>query len=58
MNTSVNGQKSCSYRGAKLWNALANEVKLAPSLSGFKSKLLLNKNDNKTNFRFLSILSL
>ena len=43
MNTSLNGQKRLSYRGAKLWNALANEVKQAPSLSVFKEKLLLIK---------------
>ena len=28
----VNGQKAFSYRGAKLWNSLEKEAKLAPSL--------------------------
>ena len=46
MNTSLNGQKRFSYRGAKFSNALANEVKQAPSLSVFKKKHLFNKNFN------------
>ena len=32
-----NGQKSFSFRGAKLWNSLNNEAKLATSLNRFKS---------------------
>ena len=47
MTTSLNSQKRFSYRGAKLWNALANEVKQAPSLSVFKQNLLFNKNGSK-----------
>ena len=33
------GQKAFSYRGAKLWNALNRETKLAPSLTTFKKSL-------------------
>ena len=32
-----NGQKSFSFRGAKLWNSLDTEVKRATSLNRFKS---------------------
>ena len=46
MSTSLNGQKRFSYRGAKLWNNLAFEVKQAPSLPVFKRRLLINKNSN------------
>ena len=46
MNTSLNGQKGFSYRGAKLCNNLAFEVKQAPSLSVFKQRLLITKNFN------------
>ena len=46
MSTSLNGQKRYSYRGAKLWNNLAFEIKQAPSLSVFKQRLLINKNSN------------
>ena len=35
----VNGQKAFSYRGAKLWNSLEKEAKLAPSLKTFKERL-------------------
>ena len=35
----VNGQKAFSYRGAKLWNSLGKEAKLAPSLKSFKERL-------------------
>ena len=35
----VNGQKAFSYRGAKLWNSLGKEAKLAPSLKTFKEQL-------------------
>ena len=38
MKTS-NGQKAFSFRGAKVWNGLKHEVKLAPSLSTFKCRL-------------------
>ena len=38
MKTS-NGQKAFSIRGAKVWNGLKHEVKLAPSLSTFKRRL-------------------
>ena len=38
MKTS-NGQKAFSFRGAKVWNELKHEVKLAPSLSTFKNRL-------------------
>ena len=31
------GQKAFSYRGAKLWNELNKETKLAPSLATFKN---------------------
>ena len=34
-----NGQKAFSYRGAKLWNSLEREAKLAPSLKSFKERL-------------------
>ena len=34
MKTS-NGQKVFSFRGAKVWNKLGHEIKLAPSLSSF-----------------------
>ena len=44
MNTSSNGQKLFSYRGAILWNNLAIVVKQAPSLSIFKHRLLLDNN--------------
>ena len=38
MKTS-NGQKAFSFRGAKVWNEVKHEVKLAPSLSTFKCRL-------------------
>ena len=38
MKTS-NGQKAFSFRGAKVWNGLKHEVKLAPSLSTFTCRL-------------------
>ena len=38
MKTS-NDQKAFSFRGAKVWNELKHEVKLAPSLSTFKCRL-------------------
>ena len=34
----ANGQKAFSYRGAKLWNSLPREAKLAPSLKTFKER--------------------
>ena len=34
----ANGQKAFSYRGAKLWNSLEREAKLAPSLKSFKER--------------------
>ena len=46
MNTSLIGQKRSSYRGAKLWNNLAFEVKQATSLLVFKKRLLITKNFN------------
>ena len=33
------GQKSFAFRGAKAWNKLNSERKLAPSIQSFKSKL-------------------
>ena len=30
------GQKSFSYRGARLWNSLNRETKVSPSLNAFK----------------------
>ena len=36
------GQKSFSYRGARLWNSLSREAKVATSLNAFKR---LSKND-------------
>ena len=39
MNISLNGKKWFSYHGAKLWNALAIEVKQTPSLSVVRQKL-------------------
>ena len=33
------GQKSFAFRGAKAWNKLDSEVKLAPSIQSFKLKL-------------------
>ena len=35
----ANGQKAFSYRGAKLWNSLPKEAKLAPSLKTFKERI-------------------
>ena len=35
----ISGQKSFSYRGAKLWNSLERDNKLAPSLKTFKEQL-------------------
>ena len=35
----ANGQKAFSYRGAKLWNSLQREAKLAPSLKTFKEQI-------------------
>ena len=46
MSTSLNDQKRLSYRGAKLWNNLAFEIKQASSLPVFKQRLLINKNSN------------
>ncbi len=37
-----NGQKAISFRGAKTWNELPLDVKQAPSLSIFKSRLKSN----------------
>ena len=37
----TNGQKAFSFRGSKVWNELEHEVKLASSLSTFKSLCLL-----------------
>ena len=34
-----NCQKAFSFRGAKVWNGLKHEVKVAPSLSTFKYRL-------------------
>ena len=39
------GQKSFSYRGARLWNSLSREAKVATSLSAFNR---LSKNDVDT----------
>ena len=33
------GQKSFAFRGANVWNKLDSEMKLAPSIQSFKSKL-------------------
>ena len=33
------GQKSFAFRGANAWNKLDSEMKLAPSIQSFKSKL-------------------
>ena len=33
------GQKSFAFRGAKAWNELDSEMKLAPSIQSFKTKL-------------------
>ena len=46
MSTSLKGQKRFSYRGAKVWNNLASEVKQGPSLSLFKQTLLIDNNSN------------
>ena len=37
-----NGQKAISFRGAKTWNELPLDVKRAPSLGIFKSRLKSN----------------
>ena len=37
---SSNGQKGLSYNGAKMWNSLLIESKLAPSLASFKKSLV------------------
>ena len=34
-----NGQRSISYRGVTVWNQLSLEIKTAPSLAAFKTKL-------------------
>ena len=34
----ITGQKAFSYRGAKLWNSLEREAKLAPFLKNFKKR--------------------
>ena len=34
-----NGQKSFAYRGASLWNSLDFDIKMAPSINAFRSKL-------------------
>ena len=39
------GQKSFSYRGARLWNSLSREAKVATSLSAFNRR---SKNDVDT----------
>ena len=39
--TSSNGQKGLSYNGAKMWNSLPTESKLASSLASFKSLLCI-----------------
>ena len=36
---SSNGQKCLAYRGAKVWNDLDSETKLASNIQGFKSRL-------------------
>ena len=41
MNT-CSGQKAISFRGAKTWNNLPLDVKQAPSLGIFKSRLKSN----------------
>ena len=33
------GKKSFAFRGANVWNKLDSEVKLAPSIQSFKTKL-------------------
>ena len=38
--TSFNGQKGLTYNGAKVWNSLLTESKLAPSLASFKKSLV------------------
>ena len=35
------GQKSFAFRGADTWNKLDSEMKLAPSIQSFKTKLKL-----------------
>ena len=37
--TTAYGQKSFAFRGANAWNKLDSEVKLAPSIQSFKTKL-------------------
>ena len=39
MKTTANGQKSFSFRGAKLWNSLSAESKEASSLKSFKKSV-------------------
>ena len=34
-----NGQRSFSYRGVTVWNQLSLEIKTAPTLAAFKTKL-------------------
>ena len=34
------GQRSFAYRGAKLWNALANNIKSTDSAKGFKTRVV------------------
>ena len=38
--TFSNGQKGLSYNGAKMWNSLLTESKMAPSLASFKKSLV------------------
>ena len=38
--TSSNGQKGLSYNGAKMWNSLLTESKLAPSLASSKKSFV------------------
>ena len=38
-NTSANGQKCFSFRGAKLWNSLPAESEKASSLNSFKNSI-------------------
>ena len=35
----VSGQKAFSYRGTKVWNKFNNNIKDAPSVYSFKSRL-------------------
>ena len=41
LDRTSNGQRSFSYRGVTVWNQLSLEIKTAPSLAAFKTKLNL-----------------